>query len=217
VHPEAMTSEAKALVPRLAPTVARHHFILAGGTSLALRLGHRLSVDLDFFSEEEVLPDLLVGELRAAHLDSEVTQLAPGTLSGVVEGVRVSFFHYPYPFVDAPQPYEGLRVASVLDIAAMKLVAVAQRSARRDFVDLYVILQQMPFRTVAARAVQRYGAGFIEPVVVGKGLTWLEDADGEPDPHYLGQPVLWDDVKAFFVSSFRQFVLDLDSLGSAGN
>jgi hypothetical protein len=217
VHPEAMTSEAKALVPRLAPTVARHHFILAGGTSLALRLGHRLSVDLDFFSEEEVLPDLLVGELRAAHLDSEVTQLAPGILSVVVEGVRVSFFHYPYPFVDAPQPYEGLRVASVLDIAAMKLVAVAQRSARRDFVDLYVILQQMPFRTVAARAVQRYGAGFIEPVVVGKGLTWLEDADGEPDPHYLGQPVLWDDVKAFFVSSFRQFVLDLDSLGSAGN
>jgi hypothetical protein len=217
VHPEAMTSEAKALVPRLAPTVARHHFILAGGTSLALRLGHRLSVDLDFFSEEEVLPDLMVGELRAAHLDSEVTQLAPGTLSVVVEGVRVSFFHYPYPFVDAPQPYEGLRVASVLDIAAMKLVAVAQRSARRDFVDLYVILQQMPFRTVAARAVQRYGAGFIEPVVVGKGLTWFEDADREPDPHYLGQPVPWDDVKAFFVSSFRQFVLDLDSLGSAGN
>jgi hypothetical protein len=217
VHPEAMTSEAKALVPRLAPTVARHHFILAGGTSLALRLGHRLSVDLDFFSEEEVLPDLLVGELRAAHLDSEVTQLAPGILSVVVEGVRVSFFHYPYPFVDAPQPYEGLRVASVLDIAAMKLVAVAQRSARRDFVDLYVILQQMPFRAVAARAVQRYGAEFIEPVVVGKGLTWFDDADREPDPHYLGQPVLWDDVKAFFASSFRQFVLDLDSLGSAGN
>jgi hypothetical protein len=217
VHPEAMTSEAKALVPRLAPTVARHHFILAGGTSLALRLGHRLSVDLDFFSEEEVLPDLLVGELRVAHLDSEVGQLAPGTLSVVVEGVRVSFFHYPYPFVDAPQPYEGLRVASVLDIAAMKLVAVAQRSAKRDFVDLYVILQQMPFRTVAARAVQRYGAEFIEPVVIGKGLTWFEDADGEPDPHYLGQQVPWNDVKAFFTSSFRQFVLDLDSLGSAGN
>jgi hypothetical protein len=212
MHPEAMTSEVKALVPRLVPAAARHHFILAGGTSLALRLGHRLSVDLDFFSEEEVLPDLLVGELRAAHLSPEVMQLASGTLSVVMEDVRVSLVHCPYPFVDAPQPYEGLRVASVLDVAAMKLIAIAQRSAKRDFVDLYVILRQIPFSTVAARAVQRYGAGFIEPVVVGKGLTWFEDADQEPDPGYLGPPSAWSDVKAFFASSFRQFVLDLDAV-----
>jgi hypothetical protein len=209
-----MTPQARALLPRLAPTVARHRFILAGGTSLALHLGHRLSIDLDFFSEEEVLPDLLVGELRSAHLNPEVIQLAPGTLSVVTEGVKVSLFQYPYPFVDAPQPYEGLRVASVLDVAAMKLVAIAQRSARRDFVDLYVILRQTPFGAVAARAVQRYGAGFIEPVVIGKGLTWFEDADGEPDPQYLGQPLLWDDLKAFFASSFRQFVLDLNAARS---
>jgi hypothetical protein len=209
-----MTVQARALLPRLAPTVARHRFILAGGTSLALHLGHRLSIDLDFFSEEEVLPDLLVGELRSAHLNPEVIQLAPGTLSVVTEGVKVSLFQYPYPFVDAPQPYEGLRVASVLDVAAMKLVAIAQRSARRDFVDLYVILRQTPFGAVAARAVQRYGAGFMEPVVIGKGLTWFEDADGEPDPQYLGQPLLWDDVKAFFASSFRQFVLDLNAARS---
>jgi hypothetical protein len=210
VHPEAMTPEAMALVHRLAPMVMRHRFVLAGGTSLTLHLGHRLSVDLDFFSEEDVLPDLLMGELRKAHLNPEVLQLAPGTLSVMMEGVKVSFFHYPYPFVDPSQPYEGLMVASILDVAAMKLVAIAQRSARRDFVDLYVILQQVPFGAVAARAVQRYGTGFIEPVVIGKGLTWFEDADGEPDPQYLGQPLPWDDVKAFFASSFRQFVLDLD-------
>jgi hypothetical protein len=211
VHPEAMTSEARGLIPLLAPTVARHHFILAGGTSLALRLGHRLSADLDLFSEEEVLPDMLVGELRAARLNPEVMQMDSGTLSVVMEDVRVSFFHYPYPFVDAPQPYEGLRVASVLDVAAMKLVAIAQRSAKRDFVDLYIILRQIPFGTVAARAVERYGARFIEPVVIGKGLTWFQDADGEPEPQYLGQPLPWGDVKAFFASSFRQFVLDLDA------
>jgi hypothetical protein len=206
-----MTPQAWALLPRLAPTLGRHRFILAGGTSLALHLGHRVSVDLDFFSEKEVLPDLLVGELRTAHLDPEVMQLSPGTLSVMMEGARVSFLQYPYRFVDAPQPYEGLRVASVLDVAAMNLVAIAQRSARRDFVDLYVILQQTPFRSVAARAVQRYGAAFIEPVVIGKGLTWFEDADGEPDPQYLSQPLRWDDVKTFFDSSFRQFVLDLDA------
>jgi hypothetical protein len=93
----------------------------------------------------------------------------------------------------------------------MKLIEIAQRSARRDFVDLYVTLQQVPFSAVAARAVRRYDAGIIEPVVIGKGLTWFEDADGEPDPQYLGQPLAWVDVKAFFAYSFRQFVLDLDA------
>jgi len=211
VHPEALTREALALLPRLAALEERHGFILAGGTSLALHLGHRVSVDLDLFSEEAFVPDLLAGELRSLRLNPEVMQLAPGTLSAVIEGVKVSLFQYAFPFVDPPTPYEGLAVASILDVAAMKLIAIAQRSARRDFVDLYVILHQTSFRAVAERAVQRYGAGLIEPVVIGKGLTWFEDADGEPDPQYLSQPLPWGEVKAFFASSFRQFVLDLDA------
>jgi hypothetical protein len=166
---------------------------------------------LDLFSDEVFVPDLLAGELRSVQLNPEVMQLAPGTLSVVIDGVRVSFFHYAPPFVDPTKNYKGLAVASILDVAAMKLIAIAQRSARRDFVDLYVILRRMSFSAVAARAVQRYGAGLVEPVVIGKGLTWFEDADGEPDPQYLGQPLLWVEVKAFFASSFRQFVLDLDS------
>jgi hypothetical protein len=170
-----------------------------------------VSVDLDLFSEETFVPDLLAGELRSVQLNPEVMQLAPGTLSVVTDGVKVSFFHYAPPFVDPPKRYKGLAVASILDVAPMKLVAIAQRSARRDFVDLYVILHQTSFRSVAERAVQRYGAGLIEPVVIGKGLTWFEDADGEPDPQYLGQPLPWSHVKAFFTSSFRQFVLDLDA------
>lgn len=211
MHPEALTRETLALFPRLAPLAGRHGFTLAGGTSLALFLGHRVSVDLDFFSEEAFIPDLLAGKLRSVQLNPEVMQLAPGTLSVVIEGVKVSFFHYAPPFVDPPKRYKGLAVASILDVAAMKLIAIAQRSARRDFVDLYVILHQMPFSAVAERAVQRYGAGLIEPVVIGKGLTWFEDADTEPDPQYLGQPLPWGNVKAFFTSSFRQFVLDLDA------
>jgi hypothetical protein len=178
---------------------------------LALFLGHRVSVDLDLFSDEAFVPDLLAGELRSVQLNPEVMQLAPGTLSVAMDGVRVSFSHYAPRFIDPPKRYKGLAVASILDVAAMKLIAIAQRSARRDFVDLYVILHQMSFSAVGARAVQWYGAGLIEPVVIGKGVTWFEDADGEPDPQYLGRPLLWVEVKAFFTSSFRQFVLDLDA------
>ncbi|MHC1684899.1 MAG: hypothetical protein AB6733_18490 [Clostridiaceae bacterium] len=93
MHPEAMTREALALLPRLGPMAERHGFILAGGTSLALLLGHRVSGDLALFSEEAFVPDLLAGDLRSMQLNPEVMQLAPGTLSVVIEGVKVSFFH----------------------------------------------------------------------------------------------------------------------------
>jgi hypothetical protein len=211
VHREAVATPAGVLLPRLAPITGLHHLILAGGTGLALHLGHRTSVDLDFFTLEEFLPELLVAELRAAGMSPTVVQLAPGTLVAFVEGAKVSLFQYPYPFVDRPQLFDGVMIASVLDIAAMKLVAIAQRSARRDFVDLYVILQHTPFRDVAARAVQRYGAGMVEPVAIGKGLTWFETADSDPDPQYLERALKWKDVRSFFASNFRQFVLDLDA------
>jgi len=92
VHPEAMTPQARALLPSLAPILARHRFVLAGGTSLALHLGHRLSVDLDFFLDGDVSPDLLIGELRGVQLSPEVLQLARGVSLSMIGGSRVSFF-----------------------------------------------------------------------------------------------------------------------------
>lgn len=213
MHREAVATAAGLLLPRLAPVAERHRLILAGGTGLALYLGHRMSVDLDFFTGEEFVPELLAAELGATGTSASVVQLAPDTLSAFVEGAKVSVFRYPYPFVDRPHVFDGVMVASVLDIAAMKLVAIAQRSARRDFVDLYAILQHTSFRDVAARAVQRYGVGMVEPVAIGKGLIWFETADTDPDPQYLGRALKWGDVRSFFTVNFRQFVLDLDAAG----
>ena len=80
MHSEALTTGALALLPRLGPLAERHGFIVAGGTSLALFLGHRVSADLDLFYDEAFVPDLLAGELRSVQLNPEVMQLAPGIL-----------------------------------------------------------------------------------------------------------------------------------------
>jgi hypothetical protein len=105
----------------------------------------------------------------------------------------------------------GAKVAGIVDIAGMKLIAIMQRGAKRDFVDLYTVLKTTPFRTVAHNAVQRFGPTLVEPVIIGKALAWFADADGQPDPAYLGKPMQWSVIKRFFRSSVPQFVLDLEA------
>jgi hypothetical protein len=79
-----------------------------------------------------------------------------------------------------------------------------------DFVDLYTVLQTVPFRSVAHNALERYGADALEPLVIGKGLVWFEHADLQENPVYIGTPVTWGHIRDFFRSSLRQFVFDLD-------
>jgi hypothetical protein len=105
----------------------------------------------------------------------------------------------------------GCDVAGVVDIAAMKLLAVSQGGMRSDFVDLYTVLQTVPFRKVARNALERYEMTVLEPLVIGKGLVWFEQADVQEDPVYVGAPVTWDHIRDFFQSSLRQFVFDLDA------
>jgi hypothetical protein len=78
-------------------------------------------------------------------------------------------------------------------------------------VDLYAVLQTVPFRTVARNALERYGPADLEPLVVGKGLVWFEQANVQGDSVYVGTPVAWEDIKRFFRSSLRQLVFDLDA------
>jgi hypothetical protein len=73
------------------------------------------------------------------------------------------------------------------------------------------VLQTVPFRTVARNALERYGMTALEPLVIGKGLVWFEQADVQGDPVYVGTPVTWNQIRDFFRSSVRQLVFDLDA------
>jgi predicted nucleotidyltransferase component of viral defense system len=187
----------------------RNQAIMAGGTALALHIGHRISVDLDFFTTEPFRVESLVSAIMKTGQSFHLMAESEDHLVADIEGVKFSLFRYEYPFIERPSAYRGIQVAGVLDIAAMKIIAISQRGAKRDFVDLYFILQDIPFHKVAEHMVLRFGKKRLNPIVTGKALVYFSDADADPEPEYIGKKVTWETIKTFFRQHVKQFVLDL--------
>ena len=158
-------------------------FVLYGGTALALRLGHRQSVDFDFFGDRSFEPRVLTAVLPLL-AGATITQQAPNTLSVIVDRggpVRVSFFGLPgLARLEPPDiaPGHGLRVASLRDLAGTKAAVVQQRAEAKDYLDIDAILTDgrldLPAALVAARAI--YGAAF-NPLLTLKALSFFGDGD----------------------------------------
>lgn len=191
---------------------------LAGGTALALQLGHRISYDLDFFTQKDFSVDSAIAAIRKTALPFRVTSEGDGTLNAEVDGIKVSFLRFDHPFLEKPRILDGIPIAGVFDIAAMKVIAISQRGLKRDFVDLYFILQEKPFHRTAEHMVKRFGPERVPPLHIGKSLVYFVDADGNPEPSYIkGRAIKWEDVKKFFLQHVKQFVLDLDVAVKKGN
>lgn len=207
--------EAQILLKNLAKTVRAHKSLLADGTGLALQIGHRISVDLDFFSRETFLTENVFQEMRRLGLNPRVLEESEGSLTVTIDGTKVSLFRYPYPFIEEMKDADGVPVAGVIDIASMKIIATSQRGAKRDFFDLYFILQDIPFRKIAENMVHRFGNDRLNPVHIGKSLVFFNDADTDPDPRMLGNDnPSWEGMKKFFIKNVRQMVLDMEGARS---
>lgn len=188
-HPEALGKAQHRVLRKLGPLVTGWGFYLTGGTALALQLGHRRSVDLDWFTPGRLEDPLrLAEELRAAAVAFRTEQVASGTLHGVVAGVRISLLEYRYSLLKplVPLPAFVCRLAARADLAAMKLAAVAARGAKRDFVDIYALGRSgLSLRRMLAWYQRKYSVTDIAHVLYS--LCYFEDADKERMPQ-----LLWD-------------------------
>jgi hypothetical protein len=211
MHPECVEEKARILMSRLGPTLGMHGGVLAGGTALALHLGHRISDNLEFYTQRAFRPSDIVEELRALAGFVEPVTMDEGAMVVLADGARVAIVQVPVRFGEPTTRVNGCDVAGVVDIAAMKLMAIVATGTRSDFVDLHAVLRTVPFRTVARNGLDRYGPVDLGPLVVGKGLVWFEQADVQADPVYAGAAVTWNHVREFFRSSLRQFVFDVDA------
>ena len=115
---------------------------LAGGTALALQLGHRTSLDFDFYTKNHFETELVLKSFQQDLVDAKVDRVAKDTLIFTSEGVSVSIFYYPYELISDLMSFENIKIAGVPDIAAMKMVAISMRGTRRDFIDAYYLLQK---------------------------------------------------------------------------
>jgi hypothetical protein len=196
-HEEVLPPAADQTITHLTAMESIRNFYLAGGTGLALHVGHRQSEDLDFFSEQPFDEDALLSSLGALK-DLALIAKARQTLHVHISGTKVSFLGYSYPLLLPFESFRGLAVADVQDIACMKLSALASRGTRRDFVDLYVIAQQQGLAALLRQFEKKFSRVRYNKVHILKSLVFFADAEKEPMPDML-VPISWEAVKAFFV------------------
>lgn len=175
-------------------------FYLAGGTGLALHLGHRFSADLDLFSPAEtaVGPDQRDG-LRILLDDPslDITYDKDGTFVANWQGVGVSFFRLSlYPLAQQPMLLAGIPLATVPEIGAMKLAAIIDRGTRKDMVDLFCLLQVAPLETIFEVAAFKYARVPSFPVSAVRAMAYFADAEALPMPRMLDRTP-WPKMKKF--------------------
>ncbi|KKS43647.1 MAG: hypothetical protein UV07_C0028G0005 [Candidatus Azambacteria bacterium GW2011_GWB1_42_17] len=189
-------------LPKLAAVSTIKKAYLAGGTALALQLGHRISEDLDFFIPLEFKELSLINELK--HLGNfREDQQSWQTIIGEFEGTKFSIFYYPYEIIDPFLTYEGLNVVGKKDIAAMKIHALEDRGTKRDFVDVYFLSKEFSLEQMFEFYDQKYHRLDDHLFHIIKSLNYFADADSTEDktPKMLnGIPweKTWNSVKTFF-------------------
>lgn len=177
----------------------RSRWYLAGGTALALHVGHRQSVDLDFFTPEK---DFSTGKLLGHFAKNEWhTDIArEGTVYGKFLGAKVSFISYP--FFKAKEPpawYGSVRVLAPADIAVMKIIAVSQRGRKRDFVDLYwYVRHRENLAAVLRRLPEQYPTVAHDYHHILKSIMYFRDAEGDPLPNIFFNAD-WRTIKRYFM------------------
>lgn len=172
---------------------------LAGGTALALQLGHRISVDLDFFTGMEFDETMLASSLGNFPEFVEEGK-AWRTIWGKVGETKFSLFYYKYPLIGKSLIFEGLNLASKEDIAAMKIHAVSDRGTKRDFIDLYMLAQEFGLDDILEFYDDKYGDLESRSYHLIRALDYFSDADHEGVSPKMLIDLSWEKVKEYFAN-----------------
>ena len=170
---------------------AFQNFVLVGRTSLALQLGHRLSVDIDLFGKSEIDENYFLSTLRKFG-EIIVLKKSKNILICSVNGIKVDFVNYNYNWLDDYIEVDLIRLASKKDIGAMKLNAIAGRGSKKDFIDLFFLMEEFTIDELLAFYLQKFDDG--SEFMVRKSLTYFDDADLEETPTLLNK-ISWDEIK----------------------
>ena len=203
MHPEAL-DQAMLLLSKRLRFLKEFSFYLAGGTGLALQLGHRKSFDFDFFTPEDLSPDSLSATIKRQNIMPEGEIRGRGTLHCILAGVKLSFIFYDvllnYPLLE----FNSLKIADWRDITAEKLRIVADRGQKKDFYDLYFGVQMLGIEALIGLTVKKFGKS-VNYFHLLKGMTYFEDAEKDPEPMLFDKSATWEKVKGFFSTHIREF------------
>lgn len=174
---------------------------LVGGTSLALQYGHRSSIDIDLFGDFSCSPEELL-DLLQKYGHVHVRKLAPTICLFEVNGIHVDIVRYKYPWIDNVICEDTIRMASPKDIAAMKVNAVEGRGTKKDFIDIYFLLQHYSLEQILQFYREKYPEFSIFRALLS--LTYFEDADPQMMPTMF-ENVSWENMKSYISKQIESY------------
>jgi len=164
---------------------------LVGGTSLALQIGHRKSIDIDLFGIVDY-DDYEIQQALGSLGNITVLNKTKNINIFLVNGIKVDIVNYKYKWLKEINNIDNLRLSGLEDIAAMKLNAISGRGTKKDFIDIYFLLQHFSLSEMLIFYNEKYYDG--STFLVLKSLTYFEDAEKEELPKMIKQ-VKWENVK----------------------
>ena len=204
LHAETVATSTLDLLKELQAVPELSGLRLVGGTALALHLGHRKSVDLDLFGAFDPSVSMRSRVLERGHV---VDGPESGTVQTLrIDGVKVDFVNYPYGWLQEPVTENGMSLAGLRDIAAMKLSAAANRGRKKDFVDVSFLLDVFSLGEMFGFYMDKFKVSEFSFAL--RGLTYFDDAETDPMPEMV-VPASWDGIKRKIETAVRAFVESL--------
>ena len=173
---------------------------LVGGTSLALQYGHRTSVDLDFFGTFD--SELSFSSVLRRYGQLTIVKESSKIKVYLLDGIKVDFVHYDYPWLESPLQADGLVLATPPDIAAMKVNAIEGRGSKKEFINLYYLLQRYTLAEILDFYKQKYPEHSVFRALMS--MSYFDDADMQPTPRMFTN-VSWDEMKEYILAQVQQY------------
>ena len=182
MHPDILTAEQQNLLPLVQSF--SDTFGLVGGTAIALHLGHRRSVDFDLFSLKPFsVADIRNRILRAHTIDHTYVQ-GESELTILVNKVKITFYHFPYPVVFSEDFQRIIHLPDLLTLAAMKAFALGKRAKWKDYVDLYFLIKTLDLANILKTSISIFGTEFNEKLFRVQ-LGYFKDIDYSEQVEYM--------------------------------
>jgi hypothetical protein len=156
------------------------NYHLVGGTALALQIGHRDSIDIDLFTQDEIIHETIEKSAQCI-APLEIVRKNAGGMTIMVNNVKVDFVRHNYPLLNEMRTVEGVRMYSLIDIAAMKTHAIVKRGSKKDFIDLYFLLKQFNLEEIIQAYKTKYSDSLQEPFIL-KSMIYFADAESADSP-----------------------------------
>ena len=202
LHYQTIDPKTLELLNKLMQIDAFNALRLVGGTSLALQIGHRKSIDLDLFGKLEI-DEIELSE--TLHKIGPITLLKKTKNINIylIDGIKVDIVNYPYPWLDEVSVKDNIRLASQRDIAALKLAAITGRGTKKDFIDLFFLLQTYKLKEIMEFYKLKYYDA--SEILVLKSLAYFDDAEAEEDP-IMFKKINWTEVKGVITNCLKQYL-----------